>query len=98
MLEDILEPFQLNFDTLRRIQNRVMIVGRFNRAKKADGQPQVFLFTNRSADHLDKEYFDNFAEMVPAGQGQPEQTLSHVASLDFNSFGCGYFGTTANHL
>jgi hypothetical protein len=56
MLADFLRTFHIDVPALKRIQNRVFIVGRFRLSGEDD--PQVFLFTNRT--DLSDGYLKNF--------------------------------------
>jgi len=81
MLKDFLQQFPLNIELLKSVKNRIMVVGRFNRNRRKNGQPEVFLFTDKS--ELNASYQENFTD---AGYPAVKDTKRRVASLDFNTF------------
>jgi hypothetical protein len=57
-LQKFIDKYSIDIDALKRIKRRIFVVGRFNHKPIENGNPEVFLFSNRSDNS--KKFLGNF--------------------------------------
>jgi hypothetical protein len=59
MLDEFIKQHEIDKQAVVRMRHRVFVVGRFNQ-RRAGRNPELWLFTNRPAEHLSREYSSSF--------------------------------------